>query len=212
MIDNASTDDTQQFLKLSLSAKDNVTLFLLDTNLGIIDGRNLGWKYSLENSGARLMFLDNDQIVHKDWFESFESMLNKGYDIVGTEAWMMSKSFIPVRKIRSLTQTFSYVGCGGMIMTNEVKEKLEGLDPQFSPCYFEDPDMVFSAIEKGFKVGWNISASISHFEHSTLGKINNDDRRKKFIASYIKFSKKWNGKPVPCLKQKYLECFGKYKF
>jgi GT2 family glycosyltransferase len=209
MIDNASTDDTQQFLKLSLSAKDNVTLFLLDTNLGIIDGRNLGWKHSLENSGARLMFLDNDQIVHKDWLGSFIAMLDQGYDIVGTEAWMMSKSFVPIRKIRSLNQNFSYVGCGGMIMSNEVKKMFRGFDSQFSPCYFEDPDLIFSAIEKGFKIGWNIAAGISHLEHSTLGKMDNTDRRNKFIASYIKFRKKWIGKPISCLRQEYIENFGK---
>ena len=199
-IDNGSTDGTIDFLK---SFKSNIKINLIQNgyNNGIIGGRNQGFKLFLEqdNTIDHLMFLDNDQFVAKKWLEDHLYVLSFGYDVVGVEAWQMNNRFLPIRRNKHISQTFSYVGCGGMLMKRCVPERIGIFDEAFNPCYFEDPDFCFRALDANFKVGWNINAKIQHLAHQTLN--NNPDKLENFKKSLLYFRKKWINKTVPSIKQ-----------
>jgi GT2 family glycosyltransferase len=169
-------------------------LFQSDGNLGVIKGRNTlyEWRRSMgHNDGRRLIFLDNDQFVLPGWVDAYEEMFDKGYDVVGWEAWQMNHDLFPIQRMRRNVQPFNYVGCGGMMMRPEVPASIGLFDEQFSPAYFEDPDFCFRAHRAGFRIGWSmeINAKIHHEPHSTLGK---QDWRKNFNISHEKFKTKWN--------------------
>lgn len=209
-IDNASTDGTVDFLKEFSKDTKNIITVSSDTNLGVIDGRNLGFYYSTCTSIKKsdyIMYLDNDQFVSKGWLDSHLGVLNRGYDVVGVEAWKMNKIFIPTEKIETLNKEFNYVGCGGMIIKREVTKKIGMFDTRFNPSYFEDPDFIFRCYDFGFKVGWNFKSKIIHMPHQTLGKLSENDKIRRFTNSWNEFRKKWVNHPLPVFKQKNLPEF-----
>jgi len=210
-VDNGSTDGTVEFLinNVNKTNKFNSTLILSSNNLGVIGGRNLGYDISF-SSGRKpkhLMFLDNDQYVCPGWLDQHLSVLNNGYDLVGVEAWKLNNMFMPCRKNDKLNQDFSYVGCGGMLIKQEVIDKIGMFDILFNPAYFEDPDFNFRAYKAGFKIGWNFKAKIIHMAHQTLGNINSTEKQAILQSSWTKFKTKWSQKDIPILKQKDLSEF-----
>jgi GT2 family glycosyltransferase len=203
MIDNGSSDGTVNFLKDYLKNIDNSVLISNSENLGVILGRNQGYDIlkELEFTSKYVMFLDNDQFVQPNWLEHHLSVLNHGYDLISVEAWQLNRNFLPVAHIKNINQYFNYVGCGGMIMRKEVPEKIGMFDEQFNPCYFEDPDFNFRSYDAGFKIGWNVKAKIVHLPHQTLGKLNQQEKIKKFTESLNKFKLKWKGRNSPVFRQ-----------
>jgi len=194
--DNFSTDGTREYLK-SLSYK-NFSLSFHNKNEGIVRGRNLAYSTSLQISSNKyseyVVFLDNDQFVKKDWLDSYLLLADKGYDVIGKEAWQMKKDFYPFRRIQSLNENFNYVGCGGMMIKNEVIKYMGLFDERFSPFYFEDPDFCFRSDFGGFRIGWNSANVIDHQKHNlTLS----GERRKGFMKSWKKFKEKWKDYKMP---------------
>lgn len=203
-IDNGSSDETPKFLQDF--RKENMSILLSESNTGVIGGRNLGFDSFMNHTEYdTLMFLDNDQYVREGWFEQHMDVLNTGYDMIGVEAWRLSPTFIPLRKLTSLNDTFNYVGCGGMLVRREVVDKIGSYDMQFNPSYYEDPDYNKRAHDAGFKIGWNIKSKIIHFPHQTLGKA--ADRSQRFMNSLQKFRNKWKGQSMPLLKQYHIPAF-----
>ena len=208
-IDNGSTDLTPVNLEEYKNKGIIYNLILQEDNLGVIGGRNVGFDWFLNEDDSfdcdALMFIDNDQYVKSGWLEHHMSVLERGYDLVGVEAWQMSNNFLPISRITTLQRSFAYVGCGGMMMTRETAEFLGKFDERFGVCFFEDPDVCFRAHKNNFKIGWNAKAKILHESHTTLG--GSVQRRNEFIASLNEFRKKWKGHKKPNLRQRNLPEF-----
>lgn len=79
VIDNASTDDTAQYLK-SLTGKIRYKIFT--SNLGFAGGTNQGLKMA---RGTTLLFLNNDTIVTKGWLSNMLTCLHSSekFGLVG---------------------------------------------------------------------------------------------------------------------------------
>lgn len=198
MIDNASSDGTQELLIKTLANKKNSMLVLSQKNLGVAGGRNLGHKIceELGQPYEYMMFLDNDQYLLSGWLQQYMAIMEHDYDVVGVEAWQMTPIFFPAKKITNLSESFSYVGGGGEVIRKEVFNKIGVLDEQFSPAYYEDPDFAFRAYDAGLKIGWNIKARIHHVGHQTLGK-NTQLKQQMFTSSWKKFRQKWGNRKPP---------------
>jgi len=194
VVDNGSTDGTKEYL----SELDNILLISLDYNSGVIDGRNMGYEKSKYLEYEYLLFLDNDQFVEDGWLEQHISFMGKGhYDVLGVEAWTMSETFRPLRKVSNPTDAYSYVGAGGMIIRRRVVEEIGLFDTGFSPMYFEDPDYCYRCDKGGFHFGWNPDARLIHNPHQTMLMISQEDRHIYFRKSLKYFRRKWEGyKPL----------------
>jgi len=204
ILDNDSKDGSVEYLGDFAAKNDNVTFLTSDFNSGVIGGRNICYANyaSMEEDiqPGYLIFLDNDQYVQKGWLQQHHDVLSESEaDIVGVEAWYLSKSFKPISKCDRPSAPWSYVGCGGMMMKREVPEKIGMFDDQFNPCYFEDPDLCFRAVDAGFKLCWNNKARIVHLAHQSLGK--NPRRMQLFMQSYRKFQNKWEGRNLQHFRQ-----------
>ncbi len=209
-VDNASTDGTAELLAEG-EKHDKWKVIHSDTNLGVIGGRNLGAQHI---ESEFFMNIDNDQYVGFGWLNQLHSLMNKGYDIVGVDAWcllppgsknqivmhgtsMNDQSYFPFRHCSRKTEPFTYVGCGGMLLKYSVYKKLAMqpgdylFDPQFGPAYFEDPDLIFRAIQAGFKIGWQAECPIDHLAHQTFNKQRLFEKRQQFNKSWNNFKKKW---------------------
>jgi GT2 family glycosyltransferase len=209
-IDNASTDDSVE--KISDLLSDMNAIFVQsDSNLGVIGGRNLGYaiseNYFNSKKSEYLCIIDNDQFVLEGWDEHhFKVMDVNGYDVVGVEAWQCSPNFMPIVKLepnrRSIGKWYNYVGCGGSLIKRKVLDKIGLFDERFNPAYFEDPDFVMRCHLNGFSVGWNPEAKIFHLAHQTLGKLQQNEKTKRFVGSLKKFREKWKGQKMPRYKAK----------
>ncbi len=157
VVDNASTDSTLDFLTSFLDNKDNSSIVLHSENLGVINGRNFGYNIIPACASSEfVIFIDNDQFVADGWLEQHMAVINHGYGLVGVEAWTLNRSLMPSKRILSLDQSFNYVGCGGMIIRQEVIRSIGLFDESFNPAYFEDPDFCYDKKTKimtkyGFK-------------------------------------------------------------
>ena len=204
VLDNGSSHVTEKFLH-EKSLIHNFSLLRSPENLGVTKGRNSLLSFLLErlvSDDAIIGFLDNDQLVHRGWLKQYLHIFDNGYDIVGAEAWLMNKVFFPVEKIDTINRPFHYVGCGGMFIRKNVLDDVGILDPIFSPAYFEDPDICFRCLEKGYKIGWNANAKLTHLPHKTLGASKDNKRGEIFLSSYEKFCLKWRGYSIQLLEQK----------
>ena len=208
-VDNGSNDKTPEFLKQCANQLQNITLVLNDDNLGVIGGRNQGFEIisSFKDKPDYISFLDNDQFVEPEWLEHHLSVLQHGYDLVGVEAWQMNNSYFPTHKNSKVTEWYSYVGCGGMLMKLDVPLDLGMFDERFNPAYFEDPDFNFRALDNGYEIGWNVKAKLTHLPHQTLG--NAPDKAQRFANIYKKFREKWKNRVIPRCYQVNLPEFAK---
>lgn len=204
-VDNNSTDGTKDLLTNKNKEANNLTVIFSPKNLGVIEGRNTGCNYVLnqDNKAKYLLYIDNDQIPQKGWLESHMNCLkSNNLDIIGVEAWIMNMFYIPVERIKNKGNVFNYVGCGGMLIKKDVIKKIGMFDPIFSPAYFEDPDFCWRAYKDGYKIGWNPEGSqkIIHLAHQTLGKLTNKEKSDTFIKSLTNFKNKWKGHSFPSIR------------
>lgn len=195
MVDNGSTDGTVEYLSEFAKSNPNMIFIANPTNLGVINGRNFSYEEYLKMADCPeyLCFLDNDQFVQAGWLDHhFQVLEQSSADVVGVEAWLLSGSFWPIEKCERVSECWTYIGCGGMLMHRKVTDKIGLFDPQFNPCYFEDPDFCNRAVDAGFILAWNSKAKLIHLPHQTLGK--NPNRIENLKKSHIKFANKWKGR------------------
>lgn len=200
IIDNGSSDGTSKYLEEIANMHNNISVDFQEENLGVVAGRNYAYSFLKENFPLSdfIMFLDVDQTAQQGWQEAYMKLINDGYDIIGSEAWKTrSSDFYPYKKIVDKDDSFSYVGCGGMMIRKEVIDEIGLFDPLFEPLYFEDPDFCFRANEEGYKIGWNYNQVIVH-NHE--GPLLNKTTRAYFQNSWKKFKEKWKGKGIPNFK------------
>ena len=197
VIDNNSTAATTIYLNELEKKHNNIVVEFNIENVGIIKGRNQGYTISrMKYPDAKsVCFLDNDQFVLSGWQDSYFDFFEKGYEVVGKEAWRLrEKDFYPYQKINSSKESFNYVGCGCMMIREPIFEELGGFDEIFSPAYFEDPDFCFKAYQKKYKIGWNYNPIVHHQKHDLALRGN---RRKYFMNSWQKFQEKWKNYNIP---------------
>lgn len=195
LLDNNSHDGSFENIKNICSDKKNIILESSSTNKGVIGGRNTIFDYFLNNiEYTHLLFIDNDQFVREKWIDGYVELFNKApKSICGIEAWILSSNFTPLKKCSLRDSGFSYVGCGGMMISREACESLGKFDESFSPAYFEDPDYCLRAFQNQIPVLWNKSSQIDHLPHQTLGQ-KSLNAGLSFRKSLNVFRQKWKGK------------------
>lgn len=204
-IDNASNDGTPAFLKEGEAEGKWKVVVRNKRNNGIVAARNQAIPFVSE---PFFMHIDNDQYVQPGWLEALFDGINSGFDIVGPEAWLMlppstpgqvvtpeftvhARAYFPVKRCETLTDKYSYVGCGGMLIKKAVADEIGMFDEEYSPAYFEDPDFCWRAIKAGFKIAWQPNSKVIHLAHQTTGTQSLFSKNAQFIKSFFAFQKKW---------------------
>lgn len=201
-VDNHSTDGTLEYLQ----SDSRWMTISHPSNLGVILGRNSA---TSSLSADYFLNIDNDQLVTKGWLQSLHDCMGEKYDIVGTEAWRLeppgakgaivingknqaSMSYYPKHKCIKPGESFTYIGCGGMLVKKAVFDKIGLFDERFSPAYFEDPDFCFRALQSGFRIGWCRDCKIEHLAHQTISKQTLFNKNEQFLKSWSEFKDKWS--------------------
>lgn len=203
IIDNASTDDTAQYLK-TLTGKIRYRIFT--SNLGFAGGTNQGLKLA---RGKTMLFLNNDTIVTKDWLKNMLTCLNSNekFGLVGpvtnyiSGEQLIETNYTSTEEMHRFAEAFNksdpakWQMTGRLtgfcvLMRREVFDRLGYFDEGFEIGNCEDDDFGFRARMMGLEL---IIAKDTFIHH--VGSVSIKALGERFEEVYSKnldfYSRKW---------------------
>lgn len=172
VVDDASTDDSVLFIKTNYpQAK------------VLANKRNRGFSYTVnrgvEAAGGDIVFLLNSDVLPesdliKPIVKHFEDPKVFGVSLRERNYWWakpkIEHGFIghgsgsPSR----VTHTTFWVSGGSGAFRRTMWNRLGGMDTLFSPFYWEDLDLSYRALKRGWKLVWEPRAVVEHRHESTI--------------------------------------------
>ena len=218
VVDNGSNDGAVEYLsdefpRLADAAGVGFQLIQNDGNVGACTARNQGLEVV---QGDFVGFLDNDTAVRsRDWLAVLMGVLREE-DNAGICAPKLLYPFEPYN-IEHAGAAISnrgrpkYLGRGcerldpahnarrdvqclisaAWLMKREVPDTIGGLDEIFNPAQFEDFDFCYRARENGFRVMYEPTAELYHFENVTTDGSVDVNFRYVTIKNGMAFKKRW---------------------
>jgi glycosyltransferase involved in cell wall biosynthesis len=196
VVDNCSTDNTLELLA-KYDSVDKVRIICLKENLMAAGGRNKGFE---DAKGDYIMFLDSDNIIHKDMLskmvETFHNVNNLGFAAPvsvqinqGMHVWTLGafinlKNSIPInngsgKKIDDIDSSQRYYktcyspNCG--MVSRKAYEIAGGFDEVYYIMY-EEADFGYKVVQSGFEAVIDTHAITDHY--SGMNSDQNDRLRK----------------------------------
>ena len=180
IVDNASNDETRQYLEGLGRRKDiNVTLIRNEENLVNSKAANQGISAS---DAEYVCILNNDTLVMNNWLTEMVKVAEKNNKIgivnplsnYGSKRPLGKKWEEIAHKIYEKNkgnhiETAAAIGfC--FLIKREVIQKIGVWSEGYSPGYFEDTEYSIRAIKNGYKVAIAKGAYVVHLEHSSFKK------------------------------------------
>ena len=210
VVDNCSTDGTQEVLREYAAADSRVHVRLLAENLGFAGGNN---EAARQSHGDYLLLLNPDTIVTFGWlhrllqvfhdhpdaglatpvtnFSGNETKINFDYSDVAT-----MEEFARLTAARQMGNRFEIAVaallCG--LVPRQLWLSLGGLDESFRVGMFEDDDFSLRIRQAGFKVLAAEDCFIHHFGNGSFAKIPSTESLRIFEENRRRFEEKW-GRP-----------------
>lgn len=184
LIDNGSSDQTQEYFSHMVDMEQGFRYYREGKNTGCVLARNKAISLA---KGRFIWMLDNDQFIK---YFSLDRVKQTEGDIVGVEGWWIDEK--GMAKPYSRTGMLNYVGAGGMFAKAEVIKGIGAFDPEYSPAWFEDPDICFKAREAGFTLGLCENSYIDHIPHSTNHKQKTFNSQEVWRNNREYFVNKWS--------------------
>ncbi|MFQ3549584.1 MAG: glycosyltransferase, partial [Armatimonadota bacterium] len=186
IVDNASTDDTNQFFTEYCKTNQNIRLITLNENLGYAGGNNAG---IAQSKGDYVVVMNNDVIVTPKWLSGMveKAQSDPKVGIVGP----MTNNVSGPQKINVTYDQNTLKGLGSfsrkwmennkdksiefwravgfcMLVKKEVIEKIGGFDTRFGKGNFEDDDFCLRANIAGYKCEIAFDVFVHHFGSVTF--------------------------------------------
>ena len=213
VVDNASSDDTPNYLKAFSEAHSNMKIVLNEENVGFAAGNNQAAKLA---TGEYLVFLNNDTIVTKGWIEGLLAHLQKDPSIgligpvtnsTGNEALINIKYKTPsqmdafaakrAKEMAGKVFDIRMLAFFCVMTRKDQYEALGGLDERFLVGMFEDDDMAVRVHLNGQRVVCAEDVFIHHFQGASFGKIDNSRYSEIFEENKKRYEEKWGRKWEP---------------
>ena len=184
VVDNGSTDGTVEYLK-TLGCK----LILNSENLGFSKGNNQGLEIA---EGKYIGFLNNDILLYPNWFEECEKVFEQEnaafvcpkFENVNENNYL--KNFNPLNIYR---KSFDDCQFACVITKESILNELGGFDDNYSPAFFEDNDLKYRAIEKGYDVYVLENVCFYHYSSITSANLNqNFEKNRKYYYKNHRFA------------------------
>lgn len=177
IVDNASSDETKEYIKEFQKTHFNIKLIENKENLGYSKGNNIGLKEVLNKDYKYIGLLNNDILFTPNWlndtitmFDEDDSLgmvsprIQKGKKITKENYLNKYKSFLSKFKDK-LKYTIEPLFCC-VLIKKEVIEKTGLMDENFSPAFWEDNDYCFRAMYSGYALAISNQSFVFH-NHST---------------------------------------------
>jgi glycosyltransferase involved in cell wall biosynthesis len=173
VIDNASTDETQTWLKEQKEAGLIQKLILNDENKGVAGGRNQGIELV---EGEYTVFLDNDTEVYKGWDTTIiEHFKDKNVGIVGHggnrvrqfNPLVFSSSFVVPGKVAVTDVVAGYCFAFRTVLRDRMG--YQWTDMPYPRFWHEDLEYCHRAKLLGYDTIIDVTIPLRHFEHKSMG-------------------------------------------
>jgi GT2 family glycosyltransferase/glycosyltransferase involved in cell wall biosynthesis len=207
VVDNASSDDSPNYLREWVAQGDNRTIILNPDNKGFAAGNNQGL---LAATGEYLVLLNNDTYVTPGWISSLVKHIERDPKIgllgpvtcnIGNEAkinihyanmneMLVESSKFTLRHIGHLTplRTAAFF-C--VMISRAAYEKVGLLDEAFGIGFFEDDDYCRRVEQAGFSIYCADDVFIHHHLSASFNKLKLETRQKLFEDNKVTYEKKW---------------------
>jgi GT2 family glycosyltransferase len=182
IIDNGSTDGTGGVLQYWKDIiGDRLIILKNEANEGFSAACNQG---AARADGDTLLFLNNDINIKGDYLTPLQKALGDNpHSLAGPQlvnfdtGWNVFDGKI-----------ISYLVGWCLAMTRKTFDDLGGFDEQFSPAYYEDIDLCYNALHKGYDLQ-QVWVPLQHLGEQSGGQL--DDKKGITEANRVKFAKKW---------------------
>ena len=207
IINNASTDETSQVLS---HFGDFLRVIDNEENKGFGDACNQGAAVA---RGKYLLLLNNDTVVLDGWLkhlldtvESDDSVGAAGslflypdgsIQEAGAIVWKTGETFhygwgkSPEDRRYNFAREVDYCSGASLLIRKEIFERLGGFDRRYAPAYYEDVDLCFGVRALGYKVVYQPSSRLIHFEGVTAGTDTRTGVKHFQAINRHKFFEKW---------------------
>ena len=211
VVDDCSPDNTQE----KLANIEGVRYIVNETNLGFICSCDKGAKQA---SGEFLVFLNNDTKVLPGWldalirtFSNFQKVGLVGSKLLYPDGRLQEAGGIIWNDATGLNfgrfedpnkPEFNYVRdvdyCSGasIAIRRELFESVGGFDGRYIPAYYEDTDLAFAVRNAGYRVVYQPTSQLIHFEGITSGTDIDSGVKAYQAVNRLKFKEKWADKLV----------------
>lgn len=184
IVDNGSTDETVEYLK-SLNY-DNLKIIFNTENLGFSKGNNQGIEIA---QGEYLGFLNNDILLYPNWFEECEKVfqkenaafvsprhINPHFDNTNENNYIefFKKNF---KYNSQYEKNFDECVFSCVLTKRSVINNIGFFDENYSPAFFEDNDIKYRAILKGY--GIYVVNNICFYHFGSITSMNFDQKLEK---------------------------------
>lgn len=207
VVDNASSDGTQQFLSEWVLIKNNRKIILNDENRGFAAANNQGLEIA---AGEYLVLLNNDTYVTPGWIRTLVCHLKRNPNIgligpvtnnIGNEAKIeIAYSDMNEMITNSARYTRSHIGqtiplstaaffC--VMIPRKVFEVIGNLDEDFGKGFFEDDDYCRRIEQIGLNISCAEDVFIHHHLSASFDKLRVEDKNKLFLENKEKYENKW---------------------
>jgi GT2 family glycosyltransferase len=211
VVDDCSTDDSTDFLK---QAYPDVRIVQNSENMGFSSTCNAGISAAEK---ALLCIVNTDVTFTPDYFSNMEGEFDdpllfaiKGdiinyvdsyddvFSIDKTTTHYYKRGFIRFNTSNTLTEktlisndSKQYIGLGCCFVCDREKMlQLGGFDEIYSPFYWEDSDLAFRALERGYKLLYLPESNVYHQTSSTISNYRSNTIRR-LVSNRNKFLFTW---------------------
>jgi GT2 family glycosyltransferase/glycosyltransferase involved in cell wall biosynthesis len=207
VVDNASTDNTEAVLT---RFADYIRVISNQRNAGFVDACNQGAAVA---KGQYLVFLNNDTTVLPGWLDRLVATV-AGSPAVGAvgsmflypdgsiqeaggivwqngEAHHFGGGAAPDDKRYNFAREVDYCSGASLLIKRDIFKLLGGFDRRFAPAYYEDADLCFGVRALGYKVIYQPTSRLVHFEGGTAGVDITKGFKRFQIINRKKFVEKW---------------------
>lgn len=147
IIDNGSTDGTQDYLRGLHAAGVLADLVLLDANMGISPAYNLGWEIC---DAAYYMKIDNDVVfLRDDWLETLVGYADTNPDVAMIGFGKSFREIVHSRDANNVLHHVGHVG-GCVLIRRDVHEKIGFWNEDYGLYGEEDSDFGLRARLAGY--------------------------------------------------------------
>ena len=204
IVDDCSSDSTQEVL----GGIKNATVLRNDENLDFLLSTNQGAKLA---HGQYILFLNNDVIVRRKFLSTLVNTLESypdcgavgpkfinmdgslqeagAYVMHDAKVVMYGSSRGAFQPEFSYVREVDYCSAACLLVQTELFRQVGGLDEEYVPAYYEDPDLCFKLKKLGYKVVFQPEVTVFHHMGASRS---SEDARKLVSANREKFVRRWH--------------------
>ncbi len=193
LVDDGSSDGSVEFIKSNYSQ--DIRIIQKEKNTGFSDSVNIGVA-SAQSSLVLLLNTDTkpEESIIKHLLPFFEkastfavgcldsSIENNTNIHRGRGIGKFTKGFLIHSKGNPSVTSTLWVAAGSGIFRRSIWNKLNGLDNNYSPFYWEDLDISYRALKRGYNIYFAKDAVVTHFHEKGSIKTQFSDSEIKKIA------------------------------